>query len=76
MLRISVEEAGEKLAVLVAAVQGGEDVILLLNNIAVARLVPDDNREPPEKKRQLGTAGPIWMADDFDAIPEGFEDYL
>ena len=68
---VNVLEAKTKLSSLLAAVEGGEEVIIARAGVPVARLVPVRRAEP----RRIGIDdGHIWIADDFDRyIPEGFD---
>ncbi|CAN5429921.1 hypothetical protein BH20ACT10_BH20ACT10_21580 [soil metagenome] len=62
-MRVATEEAKERLDALLAREDG-----------SAFKLVPS---EPKKKRGLIGSAkGQIWMAGDFDEIPEGFEEYL
>lgn len=72
---VPVENAVANMDYFLELVTGGKEVVLTRDNVAVARLLP------PEKKQrrvpEFGTAaGQVWIADDFDEIPEGFEEYV
>jgi prevent-host-death family protein len=70
MTRVGMHEAKTHLSELVKRVEGGEDVIIERRGKPVARLVP-----VTEEKRTLASVrgalrGQIWMADDFDELPD------
>jgi antitoxin (DNA-binding transcriptional repressor) of toxin-antitoxin stability system len=72
---ITVEEAQSHLAEIIEKLSPDEEVILTRDDKPVATI----RATPPEPTpRKFGTLkGTIlYMAPDFDAIPEGFEDYL
>ena len=75
MQQVSIAEAEHKLRELVnLAVESGEIVITDHEDHPVARLVPF---RPYGWKRKAGNAkGKIWMADDFDAPLEDFQEYM
>lgn len=76
MTVVTTKEAKDRLGELLAEAAKGEEVVIAGEDGATFKLVPAET--PPRKKRGgLGIAkGEIWMAEDFDAIPEGFEEYL
>lgn len=76
MTTITIAEARDRLDELLAKAAKGEDVVIVREDGSTFTVVP--KQSPPLKKRGLvGSArGKIWMADDFDEIPEGFEPYL
>lgn len=76
MTVVPLKDAKDRLDELLAASAKGEEVVIAGEDGSVFKLVP--TAIPPKKKRGgLGIAKEeIWMAEDFDAIPEGFEDYL
>ena len=64
----SVSEAKAQLSALLEAVLGGDEVVISRAGRPVARLVPYSE---PQKLRQPGAmAGEIWIASDFDELPE------
>jgi prevent-host-death family protein len=72
MTRVTVEDAKRRLTDLVreAAV---EEIVLTENGQPIARLVPfAPSRRVPGSAEHL----PHYMAEDFDALPEGFEEYV
>ena len=71
--RVTIHEAKAHLSRLIEEALSGEEVIVMRRNKPLVRIVP---LEPDEGTRRLGTArGLVEIADDFDEIPEGFEDY-
>jgi antitoxin (DNA-binding transcriptional repressor) of toxin-antitoxin stability system len=76
MNTITVEEAQSRLAEIIEKLPPGEEIVLTRNDkpVATIRATPPENREPPKFGTLKGTV--LYMAPDFDAIPEGFEDYL
>jgi prevent-host-death family protein len=66
----NISDAKASLSKLVEKVLQGEEVIIGKAGKPVAKLVPYDQDTTP---RQLGAGrwhGHIWMADDFDELPE------
>jgi prevent-host-death family protein len=71
---VQIHEAKAKLSSLIEAALSGEEIIIAKRNRPLVRLVP---LNAEETTRKIGRAkGCIHMADDFDEIPEGFEEYL
>lgn len=76
MTKIALKEAETKLAELVQIAAGGEEVLITNDEGVTVKMALAPQ---PEKKRRglVGSAkGEIWIAEDFDDIPEGFEDYM
>lgn len=69
---ISLEEAGEQVAKLVAMVEEGDELIISQGEEPRAKLVAIPKAE--KQKRVLGRhRGQIWMSDDFnDPLPDEF----
>lgn len=71
--QFNVAEAKARFSELVKRAMAGEDVVIAKDNRPVVRLVPV---RAPARRRAPGSArGEIWMAADFDATPEDFDDY-
>jgi antitoxin (DNA-binding transcriptional repressor) of toxin-antitoxin stability system len=77
MRTITVEEAQTHLAEVIEKLQPGEELVITRDGrpIATLQVAP---LAPERKPRQLGTlkGTVLYMAPDFDAIPEGFEEYV
>lgn len=75
MSQFNIAEAKAHFSELVQKAMLGEEVVIARDNKPVLKLVPLDgpkqNRRPGSGKGQI-----LYMAADFDAIPEGFEDYV
>ena len=57
----------------------GEEVIITRGAVSVAQIIPVLIEEKPKPKRPGYGAGKndiLYMADDFDAPPEDFKDYM
>lgn len=69
MTRVGMHEAKTKLSQLVAAVEGGEEVVLERRGVPVARIVVF---EKPKRSRAAfrGSMPDLWIADDFDELPD------
>ena len=68
-------EAKTNLSKLVKRAAAGEEIIVAKAGEPVAKIVAYS--APPKKPRVPGSMkGKIWIAPDFDEIPEEFEDYL
>jgi antitoxin (DNA-binding transcriptional repressor) of toxin-antitoxin stability system len=75
MLMISIEEAQGHLAEIINKLAPGEEVVLTRENQPVATIrAALPSREPPKLGTLKGSI--LYIASDFDEIPEGFEDYL
>ncbi|HWG44379.1 MAG TPA: type II toxin-antitoxin system Phd/YefM family antitoxin [Gemmataceae bacterium] len=77
MQTISVQEAQSRLAEIIDKLPAGEEVVLTRDDKPVAT-IRATSPTMPRKQRQLGTlkGSVLYMAPDFDAIPEGFEEYV
>ena len=74
MPQFNVAEAKARFSQLVQKAVSGEEVVIAKDNRPLLRLVP---LGAPGGKRKPGSArGRVWMAPDFDQIPEDFEDYV
>ena len=74
MSTVTIHEAKAQLSKLIEAVLSGEEVIIARRNRPLVRLVALNSGTTP---RTLETAeGKIWIADDFDALPADFADYV
>jgi antitoxin (DNA-binding transcriptional repressor) of toxin-antitoxin stability system len=76
MQTIPLEEAQLHLSEIIDKLTPGEEIVLTRDDkpVATVRATP----LPALKPRQLGTlrGTVLYMAPDFDAIPEGFEEYV
>ncbi len=78
MAQVALKEAETQLARLVQAARQGEEIILTEDDKPVARLVSIDKAESKSTPRaQFGSGKGIivYMAPDFDAPLEDFQDY-
>ncbi len=73
MKPVKMHEAKTNFSRLIALVEAGEEVIVQRDDRPVARIVP--YRVAARARAAGALKGRIKLADDFDAIPEGFEDY-
>jgi antitoxin (DNA-binding transcriptional repressor) of toxin-antitoxin stability system len=75
MQTIAVQQAEGQLSEIIAKLSPGEEIVLTSDNkpVATLRAVPT-SRESPRFGTLRGSI--LHIAPDFDAIPEGFEDYL
>ena len=79
MTQIAVEDAEKQLARLIDQVNAGEDVVLTENDVPVARLVPlagANGADAPRPRFGSGKGEILYMAPDFDAELEDFEEYM
>jgi len=76
MHTVTLEEAQGHLAEIIEQLPPGEEVVITRDErpVATIRATPPTHREPPRFGTLKGTI--LYIAPDFDAIPEGFEDYL
>ncbi len=75
MQQFNIAEAKAHLSELVQKAMMGEEIVIARDNKPLAMLVPiqrpTGKRIPGSGKGQI-----LFMADNFDAIPEGFEDCI
>ena len=72
--QVNIAEAKARFSELVKKAMAGEDVVIAKDNRPLLRLVRLGRASQP---RRPGTAkGQVRMADDFDATPTDFEDYV
>jgi prevent-host-death family protein len=64
----NISQAKAELSALIEAVQNGNEVIIAKSGKPVARLVPF--RGPAQPRTPGSMAGEIWIAPDFDTLPE------
>ena len=70
---VKLHEAKTNFSRLVGLVEQGEEIIVQRGNVPVARLVPYAAAAP----RKAGSLrGQIVIGEDFDELPEGFEEYV
>ena len=75
MTVVNMHEAKTNLSKLVQRAAAGEEIIVAKAGEPVAKIVA--YTAPPRKPRVPGSMkGKIWIAPDFDEIPEEFEEYL
>jgi len=75
MLNIDIKQAETCFPDLLQKTIEGNEVLITQNGQPIVKLI--DVRKKRKKKRQFGSAkGLIKMADDFDATPEDFQDYM
>ena len=74
MQQFNIAEAKAHLSELVQKAMMGEEIVIARDNKPLAMLVPikraRQKRRPGSGKGQI-----LFMAENFDAIPHGFEDY-
>ena len=72
-MQITVSEAKAHLAELLKAAEAGQTVIVTRHGRPIARI--EGIKEPATLPRIGALKGQIWMADDFDAPLEVFDEY-
>jgi antitoxin (DNA-binding transcriptional repressor) of toxin-antitoxin stability system len=77
MQSITLEEAQGRLAEIIEKLSPCGEIVITRDDkpVATLRAAPSS---APRKQRQLGTlrGSVLYIAPDFDAIPEGFEEYV
>ena len=75
MIVVNMHEAKTNFSKLVKQVEAGEEIVVARAGEPVAKIVA---YTPPAKKPRVpgSMKGQIWMAPDFDDIPEEFEEYV
>jgi len=75
MKQVTLEQASKGLSDLVDAAVGGEEIVVVRDDLAGVRLVPIESVS--QNRPQFGSAkGLIQMSDDFDAPIEDFREYM
>ena len=75
MSQFNIAEAKTHFSELVQKAMLGEEVIIAKDNKPVLKLVPLDKPQQPRKPGS-GKGQILYVAPDFDATPQGFEDYV
>ena len=73
---ITIEEAQRRLAEIIDQLPPGEEVVLTRGDQPVATIRATLPSEPTPRKFGTLKGTILYIAPDFDDIPEGFEDYL
>jgi prevent-host-death family protein len=68
-MQINIHEPSVDLSQLVERVIAGEEIILDKEGVPVAKLIPY-KKEQKTRRTLGGWEGKVWIADDFDEIPE------
>ena len=71
---MKMHEAKTNFSKLIGLVEAGEEVVVQRGDIPVAKIVPYETSGHARKAGAL--KGRIEIAEDFDAIPAGFEEYV
>ena len=76
MQTMPLDQAEGRLTEIVERLAPGEEIVFTRDDkpVATIRALPATPREPPRFGTLKGLI--LYLAPDFDAIPEGFEDYL
>ena len=76
MQTIDIHHAETHLAEIIERLPPGEEIVLTRNEkpVATIKATPVEPRPAPKFGTLKGTI--LYIAPDFDAIPEGFEEYL
>lgn len=76
MQTITLDEAQNHLGEIIEKLTPGEEVVLTRDDkpVATLRSTTPTSREPPRFGTLKGSI--LYIAPDFDDIPEGFEDYV
>ncbi len=76
MTQFNIAEAKANFSSLVKKAMLGEEIIIAKDNKPLLKLSPIVPQTPKQRVPGLGKHEILYMAEDFDAIPEGFEDYI
>jgi antitoxin (DNA-binding transcriptional repressor) of toxin-antitoxin stability system len=74
MQNVTLEEAQGNLAEIIDKLSAGEEVVITRDDRPVATIRASAPSDAPRFGTLKGSI--VYMAPDFDAIPEGFEDYM
>jgi len=73
--QIAIKDAANRLDDLVNESRAGREIILTRDSQPVAKIVPVSS-DRPRPRRGSGKDFISFIAPDFDATPEGFEEYM
>jgi antitoxin (DNA-binding transcriptional repressor) of toxin-antitoxin stability system len=76
MQTIDVQQAESHLAEIIENLSPGEEVVLTRDDKPVATIRATPSEARPRRKFGTLKGTILYIAPDFDDIPEGFEDYL
>ncbi|MDP8566431.1 type II toxin-antitoxin system Phd/YefM family antitoxin [Methylophilus aquaticus] len=76
MTQFNIAEAKANFSSLVKKAMMGEEVIIAKDNKPLLKLSPIVPEKPKKPQPGTGKGSILYIADDFDATPEGFEDYV
>jgi antitoxin (DNA-binding transcriptional repressor) of toxin-antitoxin stability system len=72
----SIEEVQKNLREIVATLHRGDEMIILENGHPIAKVISFSETIMPARRPGSAKNITFTMAPDFDATPEGFEDYV
>lgn len=72
----NIHEAKTNLSKLLQYVKMGDEVLICKAGEPMARLIPVQPTHNLEKRQSGGLAGKMWVADDFDEMPEELKKYF
>lgn len=75
MTQFNIAEAKANFSSLVKKAMQGEEIIIAKDNKPLLRLSPILPDKPKRPQPGTGKHQILYIADDFDATPEGFEEY-
>jgi prevent-host-death family protein len=74
MAKFNVAQAKAQFSELIQRALLGEEVVVARDNKPLVKIVP---LQAPKRRRRPGSAkGQVWVAADFDATPEDFDEYV
>jgi prevent-host-death family protein len=74
MAKFIVAQAKAQFSELIQRALLGEEVVVARDNKPLVKIVP---LQAPKRRRRPGSAkGQVWVAADFDATPEDFDEYV
>ncbi len=76
MAQVGMHEAKTTLSALVARAEAGEDIVIARNGTPAVRLVPVTEERSSFSSVRGILKGKIWMADDFDELPDDMAEAL
>jgi prevent-host-death family protein len=76
MSTITIEEAQAQLAALIDNLRAGEEIVITRNHKPIAKLTGEGQPERPPRQPGTLKGTVLYMAADFDAPLEDFEEYM
>jgi len=75
-MTVTLEQAQAELPTLLASMAPGEEVVIVRGNVRIAKLVAEVQTLPKRREAGRGQGQILFMAEDFNAPLEDFQEYM